>query len=679
MTDAPAFGWRSVALIGPYLSGKTTLMEGLLHSCGAIPRKGSAKEGNTVGDASSEARDRQMSVEVSVASAQFLGDDWVFLDCPGSVEIAQEMRNALMGVDAAIVVCEPAADRAITLSPIFRFLDVYDIPHLVFINKMDVATEPVTAVLQALKLVSQKPLILRQLPIADGDAISGYVDIVSERAYRYRPGAESERIEIPEDMRAAKDAARQELMETLADFDDSLLEKLLDEEVPPTEEVYQGLAKDLRADQIVPVLFGSGEHDHGIQRLLKALRHEVPAASYAAARAGLGGAGETVAQVIKTFHAAHTGKISLARVWRGEVKDGMTLNGERVSGLFRMMGQQQEKIAAAGPGEIVACGRMEEVKTGDLLTPSGTAPEATPPWPGILPPTYSIAISAENRADEVKMTGAIAKLVEEDPSLSMEQNPDTLEMLLWGQGEIHLGIALDRLKSKYNVPVAGRAPRVPYKETIRKSASQHGRFKRQTGGHGQFGDVHLDIKPVPRGRGFEFGNSVVGGAVPRQYIPGVEVGVREFLKSGPLGFPVVDVSVTLTDGQHHAVDSSEQAFRQAARIAMTEGMAKCDPVLLEPVMEVTISVPADATSKMQQAVSRRRGQILGFNAKEGWRGWDEVNAHMPQSELHDLIVELRSATLGIGFYTWKFDHLQEITGKISERVLEARAAAEVNV
>ena len=286
---------------------------------------------------------------------------------------------------------------------------------------------------------------------------------------------------------------------------------------------------------------------------------------------------------------------------------------------------------------------------------------------------FTLAITAANREDEVKLSGAIGKLLDEDPSIAFEQALDTQEMLLHGQGEIHLRVACDRLKNKYGLEVATVRPKVPYKEAIQKPVSQHGRFKRQTGGHGQFGDVHLDIKPLARGEGFTFANSITGGAVPKQYIPAVGAGVQEFLKKGPLGFPVVDISVTLTDGQFHAVDSSELAFKTAARIAMTEGMPKCDPVLLEPILRVDIAVPSEFTSKANTLVSSRRGQILGFEGRPGWSQWDVVSALVPASECHDMIVDIRSLTLGVGTYTASLDHLQELHGRLADEVVSAHA------
>jgi len=673
-------GPRCAALVGPYLSGKTTLLESLLFATGAVTRKGSAKEGNTVGDSAPEARARKMSVEINAASTEFLGEKWTFLDCPGSIELTQETQNALMVADAAVIVCEPEVSRALTLAPLFKFLDDRKIPHMLFINKMDIAAHRVREVLSALQGVSTRRLVLRQVPIrktekSGAESVSGYVDLVSERAYGYKPGKPSDLIQIPEEMVEREKEARREMLEALADYDDHLLEQLLEDVVPPKDEIYQQIAKDLGSDLIVPVLLGAAEQDHGVQRLLKALRHDVPGPAATAQRIGVTpAAGDTAALVCKTYHQAHTGKISLARIWGAPLADGSSLGGNRIGGVYRMKGHELGKLSAAAEGEVVGLGRLDAVGTGQLLSASGK-PAGSVAWPEKFAPLFSLAITVENRADEVKLTAALHKLVDEDPSLSIEQSQDTHELVLWGQGEIHLQVAIDRLRLKYGLAVKSHRPTINYKETIRRGVKQHGRHKKQSGGHGQFGDVHVEIKPLPRGNGFEFVDQVVGGSVPRQYISSVEDGAREYLNRGPLGFPVVDVSVTLYDGQYHTVDSSDMAFKTAARIAMSEGMPKCDPVLLEPICSVQITIPNDFTARVHGLISGRRGQILGFTAKEGWQGWDEVDAFLPQSELHDLIIELRSLTMGVGTFSWKFDHLQEITGRIADKIIEQRVAA----
>jgi elongation factor G len=664
---------RCAALIGPYLSGKTTLLEALLHAAGNTSRRGSVRDGNSVGDHSQEARARQMSTELNVANASFLGDRWTVLDCPGSVELLHEAQAATLVSDVAVVVVEPEVERALTISALLRFLDRHKIPHMIFINKMDTAGARVRDLLAALQSVSQRPLVLRQVPLRGSDSeITGYVDLVSERAYRYRPGQASDLIPLPDNFWDEERATRSGLIEKLADFDDELLEQLLEEVEPPKEEIYRHLTRTLRGAQVVPVFLGSGHADWGIRRLWKALRHEGPSPQETAERLGIAAEGEPLAQVFKTYHLPHTGKLSLTRVWRGTISEGMVLNGSRVAGLLRLVGAQQEKVPSAQAGEIVGLTRMEEIATGAVLTPSGkAAPLLLPERPQ---PVFGLAITSERRQDDVKLTGAIGKLIEEDSTLELEQNADTQEMVLWGQGDIHLQIAIDRLRNRHNLAVNGRRAAVPYKETIRRGGQQHSRFKRQSGGHGQFADVTLEMKPLPRGSGFTYTDSVVGGAIPRNYIPAVEEGVVEALRRGPIGFPVIDVAVNLITGQFHTVDSSDQAFHTAGRQAIQEVLPKCDPILLEPIDSVEISVPNAFTARVQRLVSGRRGQILGYDAKPDWPGWDVVNAHLPQSELHDLIVELRSLTMGVGSFAHRFDHMQELQGRPAEKVLASRTA-----
>ncbi len=350
----------------------------------------------------------------------------------------------------------------------------------------------------------------------------------------------------------------------------------------------------------------------------------------------------------------------------------MTLGGMRVGGVYRMFGGQHNNVASAGAGEVIGLGRLEEARTGQTLANGAGPAPVELPVAEPLAPMYAFALRAENRNDEVKLSAALAKLIDEDPSLRFEQDPELQQSLLWGQGEMHLRVALDRLRSKYHIGVEGRPPHTAYRETIRKSTQSHGRHKKQSGGHGQFGDVKIEIRPRQRGEGFEFVDKIVGGAVPRQYIPAVEAGARDFLQRGPLGFPVVDVSVTLFDGQFHSVDSSEIAFRMATALALREGLKSCEPVLLEPILAVEISVPTDYTSRALQLVSQKRGQILGYDAKADWSGWDRISANIPQAEIHDLIVSLRSLSQGVAFFEWRYDHLNPVPEKLAETVVAHR-------
>ena len=672
MTEKSPSGPRAAALVGPYLSGKTSLLESILSITKAINRKGSVKAGNMVGDGSPEARSRQMSTELNVANCQYLDEAWTFIDCPGSVELGQDARNALMIVDTAVVVCEADPGRALTISPILKFLDQHDIPHVIFINKMDLPDHSVRATLDALQAVSDHPLVLREIPIRDGEKITGHIDLASERAFEWRSGDESKLVEIPGSAIDREQTARTEMLESLADFDDVLLENLLEDIVPTSEDIYDNLSKDLANSLIVPVFFGSAEQDNGVRRLLKSLRHETPEVETTASRLALEPSQDTVAQVFKTLHAGHLGKLTLSRLLMGDIKDGMTLSGTRVSGINSMLGQKLDKISNAAAGSVVALSRMETVQTGATLSTQG---DKSVDWPTQLKPLFSHAVHAENRGDDVKLSGALNKLAEEDPSFSWGHDPDTGELLLWGQGEIHLLIAIEKLKNRYNLEVTSSRPQVPYKETIRKSITQHARHRKQSGGHGEFGDVHLEIKPLPRGSGFVFSDVITGGVVPKNYIPSVEHGVKDFMVRGPLGFQVVDIAVVLTDGQHHAVDSSDMAFKKAGAQAMREGTPNCGPVLLEPLFQVSISLPNEFTSGLQRLVSGRRGHILGFDSKPGWEGWDEISVQLPQSEMHDLIIELRSMTMGVGTFEWEFDCLQEFSGKEADRVISERKAA----
>lgn len=675
---APARGSRCIALIGPYLSGKTTLLESILARTGGIVRQGTIPEKNTVGDNSPEARDHGMSVELNVADVSFLGDTFTFVDCPGSIEFQHEATHALAACDAAIVVSEPDAKRVPALQVILKNLEDRGIPHFLFLNKIDESETPVREIVPLLQPASTKPLVLRQIPIWDKGVATGFVDLASERAYVYREHAPSEIIELPASVKDREKEARFHMLEQLADYDDELMEQLLSDMQPPKDKIFDDLAKELREGLICPVLIGSAANGNGILRLLKALRHEVPFVNATARRLKIENA-KSAAYVMKTLYTGHGGKLSIARVLTGEIADGSSLTGaggkdDRIAGIFSMKGGETAKRSTAKAGDTVAFGRLEHVKTGEMVT-ADKGPIVQLKGLAAPAPVLASGIGLKDRKDEVKLSAALAKLIEEDPSLVLEHNPDTHQVLLKGQGEMHLRVAFERLARKYGVQVERQKRQVPYKETIKKAIEIRGRHKKQSGGHGQFGDVVVDIKPLPRGTGFQFTDTITGGVVPKQFIPSVEIGVSDYLKTGPLGFPVVDVGVNLKDGSYHTVDSSDMAFRQAGRLAMSEGMPKCSPVLLEPVMAVDIAVPSEATARINGLIPQRRGQILGFDSRDGWPGWDVVQAQIPESEMDDLIVELRSATSGVGTYTARFDHLAELTGRLADTVLASHKQA----
>ena len=672
---------RVVALCGPYLSGKTSLLESILYATGAIGRRGSTRAGTSIGDGAAEARKRGMGTEFNVASVDYLGDQWTFLDVPGSIEFQQDAFAALAVCDAAVLVCEPSPERVVALTPLLKYIEDHHIPHIIFVNKIDSAQVRVRDMLSALQGVSARKLVLRQVPIRHptndgGEETVGYVDLVSERAYRYKSSGASDLIEMPAEILPREADARREMLETLSEFDDTLLEQLIEDIAPEKSLIYRDLHDEFGADLIVPVLLGAGDRENGVRRLLKALRHDTPFVDVTAQRRDLPSNGVAMAECFKVLHQSHAGKLSLCRVWSGKLVEGQSVGGQRIGTLLRPFGQRLDKISEAKTGEIVALAKVDVLSAGQSLSAAGIAPTAD--FPAADPPVFALSLSAKNRNDEVKLSGALHKIVEEDPSLSFEARGETHELLIKGQGEMHLKVAVDKLAGRYNVAVETTTPRVAYRETIQAGTQQHARYKRQTGGHGQFADIKVEIKPLPRGSGFRFVDKIVGGVVPRNFIPAVEEGLFDYTKEGPLGQPVVDLEVTLFDGQFHAVDSSEMSFKMAARIAMSEAMPKCRPVLLEPILKVTVAAPSESTPRIQRLISGRRGQLLGFDARAGWDGWDEVSALMPEAEVADMIVEIRSVTQGVVTFRTEFDHLQELVGRTADRIVEEtkkRAAA----
>ncbi len=656
---------RTALICGPYQSGKSTLFEALLAEAGALTRHG---PGLSLADDVPEARAHSMTTDMNIASTEYLGEQWTVIDTPGSVELMQEALSALPVADIAVVVTEPDEARALALAPWLRALDRAGVPHIVFINKADRKDFSLRGLLQAFQAVSERPLVLREIPIRDGDTITGHVDLVSERAFRWQEGDHSQLISLPEELLEREAAARTEMLEHLADFDDDLLEKLLEDMTPDTGEVFADMARELAENLIVPVFFGSAAEGHGIQRLMKALRHDAPDVAITAERLGIAQDGVTRVKVFKTLHAGHAGKVSLGRMMSGGLNAGDHLAGQRPSGMNHLFGAKMTPVTTAPAGDVVGLTKLDEVATGDLLTTEAREPADTPP----LPPLYALAIRAEKRGDDVKLPEALRKLIDEDPSLSAEFNEATGEHVLRGQGDTQLRLALEKLARRFGLAVNATTPRTAWRESIRKPVTKRYRHKKQSGGHGEFGEVEIRLTPRPRGEGFAFSESIHGGVVPKQYHAAVEAGILDAMQKGPLGNPVVDVAVELTDGKAHSVDSSELAFRKAAAAAMREALAEASPVMLEPVHAVRIMVPDEHIAAIQKIVTARRGQIFGLEARDGWEGWEQVIAHLPEAEMHDLITEVRSATQGAGSFVSQFDHLQEVSPKEAERLRAAQ-------
>ena len=668
---------RAIALVGPAGTGKTSLAEALLFASGAIKRQGSVDAGTTVGDASPEARARHGSTEINLSHFDYLGDRFAVIDMPGAPGFAADGLAGLHSTDLALVVIDADPARVALAEPLLRRLDELGIPHAIFVNKIENShVGALREVMAELVPISREPLIMRQIPIRENEQVTGYVDVALERAYRYRPGTASEVIEIPAEIAPREQAERAHLLETLADFDDALLEVLLTDEAPDRELVMADLASDAAANKVVPVVFGSALTGGGVRRLLKMLRHETPAPDAAARR--VGGA-EGGLHIFKIANGGAMGRMALGRVLGEPLDEGDELvMGDklaRTGAMFFVQGDKTAKLASAVPGDIIAVTKVDTARSGMLLTRKGAAARSAADCAIEYPArNAAIAITPRDRRDDVKLSAALHKLCEEDPALEWSQDDASHQSILRGINDEHLQLVLNRLQRRYGVAVDSKAPQIAYRESIRKSARQRGRHKKQSGGHGQYGDCIIEIRPLERGAGFLFEDRISGGVVPKQWIPAVEMGVRDACLKGPLGFPVVDVAVTLTDGSYHSVDSSELAFRIAGRIAMNEALASAAPYVLEPVCRVTINTPAGTGSKAGSVVSSRRGQILGLSPHPDWSRWERVEALLPEAGLDGLDAELRSLSQGLASFTATFDHLAELSGKQADEVVKAHSA-----
>ncbi len=646
---------RVAAIVGPFGSGKTSLLESLLYVTGALDRKGTAGDADRVGDASPECRKYAMSVEAVVSGTRFLGETWVFLDCPGSPELAGETIGALSVADTAIVVCDPDPARAVTAAPVLRFLQDNNIPCFIFINKVENSKVPVREVINALQAYSRLPLILREIPIRENGEITGFVDLISERAYAFKDGEYKDNVsahllKVPENVDAKSDDARQKILENLADRDDALLEKILEDAVPAKSELFSSLAHAVRDNALVPVFFGAAEKDAGIFRLLKALRHDVACLS-ANARDVRDAA--VAVRVFKTRY-AHTGKQSFARVLKGSVTDGMVLGGERVNGLYMIRGVNSFKVNEAPKGSLVALGRMDETKTGDLLT-DGKKQEAGRTFP---PPfaAYAVALEPDKPGDEIKLTSAAAKLAEEDDSLSIEYDKDTEQMLLWSRGKRQTELFLSRLKTRFNVRVKTAAVKTPLKETVLKTVQKQ--CEKPNGRRGERANICLEVSPLPRGSGVsaDFNAKERLSNACRE---AVKTGVYETLLSGSAGHPVTDVSVRVLSATA-CNGAPPEAFKAAAQSALNDALKEAGALLLEPVWKIEIRVPAPFTTNVRGVLTRKKAGISEIVPETDHDGWDLLKADLPFSALDGFSEDVRSASAGTAVFIKTSSYLKEI-------------------
>src|SRR5579872_968720 len=664
---------RNIVIVGSHHAGKTTLAEAILAHCGAIGRKGSVIDGTTTTDYEPECINHAQSTTVGIAHCVADGIDVTLVDCPGFVDFFEETKLALSGCDAALVVIDADPSRVSQTQMLVEYLESRKMPHLFVVNKMDRPGADFAGTLEELQRCYGRHVVAEQWPIGAAETFKGYVDLASRKAYLF-DGNGGKETDVPPDLRDRAENARGQLLEAMADFDDHLMEELLEGVEPPQDEVDKDLCAECSHDQIVPVLATAGLPGYGIGALVQAIEKWFPSPLDAAQVDAEGrpieakADGPVIAHVIKTIIHPQSGKISVVRLLSGTLKPDSTLtniskNSEKVrsAGLYRLQGKKQEAIPEARPGSIVAIARLETVSTGDTLTENGY--KVLLPRVPASEPVFAVAIKPKERMDEAKISQMLARVIDEDPALRLERAAITNELLLLGSGEQHVNIAVERLTRKFKVEVNTAPPTIPYQETITAGTEVHSRYKHQTGGHGQFGDVWLRFAPRDRGNGVTFEEKIVGGVVPRQFIPAVEKGVREALMHGSVGgYPVTDLHVVLFDGAYHDVDSSEQSFKTAAGMGVRDALPKCNPAVLEPIVRVRVTVPTHYTSAVIQQLTGKRGQILGMNPADK-AGHDVVEADVPQVELSRYITELRTATQGLGTYTWRHERFDPVPGK----------------
>jgi elongation factor G len=642
---------RAVAFLGPSQSGKTEVVARL-----------AALEGGTAA--------REGTGPLALSLFSFMGERWAALDLAGGADWAGMAGPVLMAADAAVVVVPPDPEAAPLAAPYLRAVERAGMPGLIFVNRMDTCTARLRDLVAALQTYSGHVLTLRQVPIREGGRVVGAVDLISERAWRYRDGAASQMIELPAELLEREHEAREDLLEHMADFDETLLEELVEDRVPPSDALFAIAAREFASAEVVPVLMGSAAHRNGMMRLMKALRHETPAVEVLRER--LAQAGTTPDAV--AFHAEtrrHVGKLAFLRALAGGIAQGARLAGGSVGGL--QTPGSHGPAGTLGPGEIALAVKAEQLAAGRAMSAEDLLPR--PDWAAPLPPMLARKIVPRTERDDVRLSAALARIVENDPALAVQTAEEGGEAILRVQGPMHLRRVLSQLEDDFGVPVTDLPPGGNWRETVTGRAEIRHRHKKQTGGAGQFAEVAIVLEPRPRGEGFAFAETVKGGAVPRNYIPAVAAGAEDGMVRGPLGFRVVDVGVTLTDGKHHAVDSSEHAFRTAGRAAVREALEAAHPVLLQGIERVEVHVPSVFTGQLIPLTSTLKGQVLGFEADPAQRGWDLFRALLPAAALEDLHASLAATTQGTAWFETRFDHYEEFYGREAEAISRARLEA----
>jgi elongation factor G len=682
----PTANIRNVALVGHSGSGKTTLVEALLARAGAVPRTGRVEDGTTVSDTEPEELKRKISLSLAVAPIEWEGCKINLLDTPGYADFVGEVEAALSAADMAVFVLSAVDGVEVQTEVIWKRCSDLGLPRMVFINKEDKERADFHRVLEQLRSTFGSGFALLELPIGEEAGFHGVADVLSDQAFEYEADGRHRSEALPTELADEEHRVHDELVEEIVSGDDDQLERYLSGEVPSAEELARTLAQEVRQASEFPVVVGSALTGVGVDRLADFICEigPSPADRPVTVRAGdqdvpitADATGQPLAYTFRTIADPFVGQLSLFKVLSGTIRtddhlvNARTNQDERLHGLFHLRGKEQTPTTSIVAGDIGAVAKLANTHTGDTLAPKGSPVRvpSTPPPPAVL----SIAVKPRTQADDDKLGGALQRLQAEDPVLVVERNEETRQTLLRGVGETHLAVSLERLARKFGVNVETEEVRVPYRETITGNAEAEGKVKKQTGGHGQFAVANLRVEPVGRGEGFSFVDSIVGGSIPRQYIPAVQKGIEDTMASGGVhGFPVVDVKVQCYDGKYHSVDSSEMAFRTAASVGFKEALAKAGVVVLEPISLLTVRVPSAYQGDVMGDINSRRGRVQGTNANGDQ---SEITALVPTAEILRYAIDLRSMTGGRGQFVAVHDHYDVLPAHLVDKAKATLAAA----
>ncbi len=679
---------RNVALVGHRGTGKTSLHEALLFEAGVINRLGTVVDGSTVSDADDDEKSRQMSISLALSSFEWQQRKVNLLDTPGDPSFIADALGALRVCESAVFVVNAVMGVEVHTVRLWRRAAELDLARLIFVNMLDRERADFFRTLESLKTAFGSHVVATAIPLGSEHEVSGLIDLVDMKAYSYDGSgkAGASEIPIPDELEAQAQEYREKLMDEVAENSDALMERYLEGEEISHEEIVAALKDGTNHGGIYPVTCGIATRNLGSNRLLDAIVEDLPSpvkhGGLAVGELTLEPAEDrdAYAYVFKTRADPFAGRINLFRVYQGVIKqDSQLLNTrthskERVGSLVTFEGSKTGHATDFGPGDIGAVAKLKETRAGDWLASRDAAVEM--PQIKLPPPVMAFAIEPKSKGDEDKVFTALRRLQEEDPTIDLHRDAQTGEQIVAGLSQVHVEVIVERLKSRFGAEVNLKPPRVPYQETIRKPAKAHGRHKKQTGGRGQFGDCHIEIEPLEPGTGFEFVNAIKGGVIPSGFIPAVQKGVVEAMQDGVLaGYPVKDVRVRLYDGSYHTVDSSEMAFKVAGSLAMKQALSDAAPVLLEPIMLVTVTVPEDAVGDVIGDLNSRRGRPLGMEPSGA--GMTEVKAEVPMAQMLSYAPDLRSITGGQGEFTMEFLRYEEVPGHLASKVVqEAQAERE---